>query len=205
MPGASPGRTRCARCGTIADYRLEYVFDKDAYAELTCRVCCWIAWADKAVRMAARVSEVMPDADIRALADENDYDIGSFVLPRTRVNQPVVLKCRRCDKLKVSRVLDIHWGCGCHRAKRRAEEEANLAARRGYIERPPIGAWRSSSRTSGHPAVAWWEHDRNQEALFQNVFPSAKKVVSWGRPDLGPPLRSTGCSNGRERRLFDLR
>lgn len=177
-------RTRCVRCGVVADYRLEYVLDKNASAEPTCRACYWIAWAGGDAR-----SEVIPDDQIRTLADENDYDVAALVLPRTRFNQPVVLRCRACDKLKVSRVLDIHWGCECSRAKRRAEESAaRLAkkrARRGFVEPPPMTGVAKPFATSGLPAVAWWDHDRNPEALFGAVFPSAKKTVSWVGPTCG--------------------
>ena len=125
-------RTRCNRCGVVADYRLEYVLDKNAYAEPTCRVCYWIEWAGGVQ------SDVIPDEDIRALADENGYDLATLVLPQTRSSEPVVLRCRACDKLKVSRVLDIHWGCECSRAKRRAEEEAaRLAKKRVQRGFPP--------------------------------------------------------------------
>lgn len=177
-------RTRCTQCGTVADYRLEYVLDKNAYAEPTCRVCYWMAWAKGDSR-----SEVIPEDDIRALADENDYEVVTLILRQTRFNQPVVLQCRVCDKLKVSRVLDLHWGCECSRAKRRAEEEAvrvaKKRARRGYIEPPAISGVAKSFATSELSAVGWWDHDRNPEALFHNVYPSAKKVVSWIGPTCG--------------------
>jgi hypothetical protein len=179
-------RTRCVRCSTVADYRLEYVLDKNASAEPTCRVCFWIEWADTADRMAMRASDVIPDDGIRELADDNGYDLATLVLPRTRFNQPVVLRCRHCDKLKVSRVLDIHWGCECYRATRRAQEEAarltKKRARRGYVEPPPVSGVAKPFSASGLPAVEWWDHDRNSETLFRNVFPSAKKVVSWVSP-----------------------
>jgi hypothetical protein len=191
-------RTRCLRCGTVADYRLEYVIDKNAGAEKTCRVCYWIEWAVRADQMAQRVSDVVPDDDIRAFADENDYDLVTLVLPATRVNQPVVLRCRHCDKLKVSRVLDIHWGCECSRAQRRAEakaaRQAKKRARSGYVEPPPITGVAKPLAAAGLPAVSWWDHDRNPEALFQSVFPSAKKVVSWVGPSCGHRFNQTVAS-----------
>lgn len=176
-------RTRCNRCGVVADYRLEYVLDKNAYAEPTCRVCYWIEWAG-GVQF-----DVIPDEDIRALADENGYDLATLVLPQTRSSEPVVLRCRACDKLKVSRVLDIQWGCECSRAKRRAEEEAaRLAkkrARRGYVEPPPMSGVAKAFATSGLPAVEWWDHDRNPAPLFAAVYPSARKAVWWVGPTCG--------------------
>jgi hypothetical protein len=77
-------RTRCLRCGTAADYRPKYVLDKNAEAEHTCRVCYWIEWAARADQMAQRVSDVVPDDDIRALANENDDDLMTVVLPATK-------------------------------------------------------------------------------------------------------------------------
>ena len=180
-------RTRCNRCGVVADYRLAPahgfpagVLDKNAYAEPTCRVCYWIEWAGGVQ------SDVIPDEDIRALADENGYDLATLVLPQTRSSEPVVLRCRACDKLKVSRVLDIHWGCECSRAKRRAEEEAARLAKkrvqRGYVEPPPMSGVAKPFATSGLPAVEWWDHDRNPAPLFAAVFPAAKKAVWWVGP-----------------------
>jgi hypothetical protein len=91
--GSFPGkptlywRMRCLRCGTVADYRLEYVIDKNAEAENACRVCHWIEWAARADHMAQRMSDVVPDGDIRAPADENDYDLVTLVLPATRFSR----------------------------------------------------------------------------------------------------------------------
>lgn len=182
-------RTRCNRCGAVADYRLVYVIEKNASGEQTCRVCFWMEWAATADRTARRMSEVIPYDDIRTLAAENDYDLTELVRPQTRFNQPVVLRCRHCNKLKVSRVLDIHWGCECRQAKRRAEKEAaklrRKSSRPGYIEPPPVTGIAQPLADSGLPAVAWWDHERNPETLFQNVFPSAKRVVAWVGPSCG--------------------
>lgn len=187
-------RTCCAKCATVADYRLEYVLDKNSAGEPTCRTCYWIGWAAEADRLARRVSVVVPDDEISALANENDYDVAALVLGPTRFNQPVVLRCRSCDKLKVSRVLDIHWGCDCSRARRRVEKEAARLAkkrsRKGFIEPPPMTGIAQPFAASGLPAIAWWDHHNNPDTLFQKVLPSAKKIASWVGPTCGHRFNS---------------
>jgi hypothetical protein len=53
------------------------------------------------------------------------------------------------------------------------------------VNPPPTTGVAKPFVASGLPAVAWWDHDRNPEALFKNVFPTAKKVVSWVGPSCG--------------------
>jgi DNA polymerase-3 subunit epsilon len=110
--------TRCLVCGCTAHYRFEYVLEKNAEQELTCRACFWRAWAHRTRNrgvIAVGSSDAISAVDVQRLADEHGYDyLGPLTDPPLR-DDPHHIRCRVCGRISAIRACDIGFGCTCSR------------------------------------------------------------------------------------------
>lgn len=163
--------TRCLRCGFEGHYRFEYVLDRIDAAEFVCRACYWRAWAQG-------TGEPTPGEDqqsIRDLAQQVAEEHGfTYLRPLSDPilkDGPHATQCNRCGRIEAQRIGDIAWGCACSRNQKSSQRSA-----RRDVTKPRL------FRTSGSEAVTWWDHERNDEKLWQTARPRGRQVVGWVCP-----------------------
>jgi len=195
--------TTCLTCGIQAHYRFGYTLEKNSVGEKTCRACYWRDWAAKhrarpwysferemldllRKHTAEETLQIMPTSQAReflergwwpqerivAHLDENGFD---FILDTADVNDgndPVVARCRACQKIQVAQVGDFGYGCTCSRNIRAANPTSPRAKRQLLID-------------SDSPAMAWWDHERNEAATLQTVTVRAVRECHWVCPECG--------------------
>lgn len=168
--------TRCLTCGCEAHYRFEYVLDRNAADEATCRACHWLGWAAETRRLQGFHANVThtPAGEARAYAEKHEYDyLGALTNP-SLPDDPHHVRCRHCGKLSAERLGDVGWGCSCQRNPAR-----DTTAPTGATGKPK----RRLLKDSDLDVVQWWDHDANDEALWATVTVAARREVTWRCPD----------------------
>jgi hypothetical protein len=126
---------------------------------------------------------------IVAHLDKHGFD---FITTTADVNDgddPVVLRCRACQKISVERLSNVEYGCSCLQ-NTRASNPVNPRPGRVLLTE------------SQSPALQWWDHERNDEATLRTVTVLAIRACHWVCRSAGFALRkkSTGWSLGRPAR-----
>lgn len=107
--------TRCIRCDNVAHYRFEYVQQKIAERENTCRACFWRDWSENMLRQQGVYADLSSVSYERAqeTAESNGYKyLGPLTNP-SRWSDPHRVECARCGKITAERLGDISFGCTC--------------------------------------------------------------------------------------------
>lgn len=175
--------TECTECGCQADYRLEYVLEKRDLGIGVCQACFWRDWArSQRDRTFGDPSggPVANVADIRQRVEQGGLNyLGPLTSPSLE-DDPHRVRCPVCGKITVGRLGDIAGGCSC--------------------SRNPKGSFRAGAPKeylagSNSPALAWWDHDRNDPNILATVTVLARQAVWWRCPT---------CSVGFQRSVNDM-
>ncbi|EFV14354.2 hypothetical protein HMPREF9336_00804 [Segniliparus rugosus ATCC BAA-974] len=161
----------CLKCGVQTHNRLEYVLEKNAIDEKTCRACYWAGWAEEQrdlVRGVVRLRSLSEDRIIKHL-DANGFDLVTLVSEANDGNGPIITKCRACGRISAQRMGDIGWGCACTR---------NGKSSAPYGRGIPLVDSDSS-------ALKWWDHERNDEAALRSVTLLSTRLCHWLCPKCG--------------------
>ena len=164
--------TSCLQCGVEAHYRLQNIVDQTALGTLTCQGCRWINWAESTRQLAGidDAAAVVDVAAARAVAERHGYEYLRRLTDPSLADDPHHVKCRTCGRLSAERLSDIGWGCACSRNSRSAA---------------PVQKSKTVLSDSDSPALAWWDHDRNDSSLLISRTPKARLSVSWQCPTCG--------------------
>jgi hypothetical protein len=155
--------TSCLTCGVRIHYRLEYILTTNACGEITCRACRWTAQDQMVAAMRARRQIVATGRD------EHGFDLIGSSVDINDGDDRVITRCRTCGKLSAKRMDDVGWECTCSPNSRSSGTEtiAELSTyktsssnkRSSHPISPRVG--RVLLRESQSPALAWWDHERN--------------------------------------------
>lgn len=106
--------TRCLHCGVVAHYRFEYILDKNAEGERTCRACYWRWWADMA-RSSGHpgADKVVGYDEAQQRAETAHYRYLRPLTDPSRAVDPHHVECARCGRVSAQRLGDIAWKCTC--------------------------------------------------------------------------------------------
>lgn len=224
--------TVCLDCGVEAHYKFTYTLDKNLVKEKTCRACYWRDWAEasrnlphngpqRALRAlmpnhtAEQILDMYPDPEVRELLesywwpldrivsalDKHGFEFIATTVEFNDGEDPVVARCPLCRRISASRMGDFSFGCTCSRNIRSSNPAANTGGRVLLAE-------------SDSPALAWWDHERNDEAPFRIVTLKAIRKCHWLCPQCGlrfqekvndmtalrpscPPAARSGEPNGK--------
>lgn len=198
--------TTCLTCGVKAHYKFSYTLEKNSQLEKTCRACHWMEWAKRARQLSgsATPGRIYSQADITARLDQHGYDLMATIVDFNDGNDPVVARCRSCNRISAERLADISWGCSCSRNARSTTPTAltgSSAAVRNIRTTNP-----ASSKTgrllladSEDAALRWWDHERNDEKTFRTVTLRATRTCHWVCPEcsLSFPAKVLDMTAGR--------
>jgi len=87
-------------------------------------------------------------------------------------NDPVVARCQVCGTIRAARMGDFGFGCVCSRNSRSSHPAS-----------PRVG--RVLLPESESPALDWWDHERNDEAMLATVTVRALRTCHWLCPECG--------------------
>lgn len=198
FPGLDEWRfTACLECGVEAHYKFNYTLEKNLVAEKTCRACYWRIWAARdrnqphnanrrallalmPTHTARQILELMPAPEGQALLnaywwpceriiahlDKHGFEFIATTAEYNDGGDPVVGSCRKCGKIRAARLGDFAWGCTCKQNTRSSSPGSTRGARKLLAE-------------SEHPALAWWDHERNAEATLRTITVRATRVCHW--------------------------
>ena len=165
--------TTCLTCGTQAHYSLEYTIGKNATGEKTCSACFWVEWAKHARNLAFKAKHPLTRQAISDHLDRNGFDLIGTILEETDVHEPIVGRCRACQKVQAARWGDYSWGCVCSRNTRSIYPTSKLKGERALFT------------DSGSAALGWWDHERNDPASLQTATTRASRSAHWLCPACG--------------------
>jgi hypothetical protein len=107
---------------------------------------------------------------IIAHLDEHGFDLIATTADLNDSDDPVVIRCRTCQKISAVRLSDIRFGCMCLLNPRSSHPLNPRPGRVLLIE-------------SQSPALEWWDHDRNDEATLRTVTVRARRACHWICPE----------------------
>lgn len=174
FPGSSKDwwLTRCLTCKADCHYRLETLLGKRAAKETGCGRCDWADWAKD---HGGNGEPVSAEAQ-RQLLDQHGFDPVGELLP-LQPGHAVVAKCRSCGIQKAKQLSDVAgWGCHCTRVTRtggvgtRKDEGAKRGAKNLFVN-------------SNSLALAWWDHEANQDSTLKTFTVLARSEAQWICPD----------------------
>jgi hypothetical protein len=176
--------TECIVCGVQAHYLLEYVLDRNRSGERTCRACFWRQWAAQSRGLAPGFGlSVVPEEKARSIAHDNGYEYLRPLTTPSLPDDPHLVRCRSsCGRISAQRLADIGWGCPCSRNQRTSQASSG----------PPR---KITLAESDSPAMAWWDHARNDAELLATLTPKARREVAWVCPD---------CSKRFKAKVFEM-
>lgn len=169
--------TRCLLCGCEAHYRFEYVLDRNAAGEPTCRACHWREWADWARNVQgpwAKSQTVLVD-EARAHAAANGYAYLEPLTTPSLPDDPHRVRCTYCGRISAQRLGDISFGCTCQTNPSRPAQTKTVAGTRR----------RDLLRLSDATALTWWDHDVNDPADLATATLRAFREAHWRCPECG--------------------
>jgi hypothetical protein len=166
---------RCLKCGVATHIRLEYALEKLAIKEPVCRACFWTDWAKDARAMSGQGLTPVDLDEVRALAAAAGLEYIRPLTDPSLPDDPHLTRCLgTCGKISAERVGDMGWGCTCQRNPKRStpaptpkDKSANLL------------------HLSDNEAVSWWDHEANDEELWQIAKLRSPKRAAWRCPDHG--------------------
>ncbi|MEW2810941.1 zinc-ribbon domain-containing protein [Streptomyces massasporeus] len=169
--------TRCLACGCEAHYRFEYILEKNAYGEATCRACYWRQWAREARQAMGAYADLspVPEAQAREHAEKNGYDYLSALTAPSSSDDPHHVRCRYCGRLSAARLGDIGFGCQCQVNPRRERQTT----------KPAGSNQRDLLKDSKLPVLDWWDHEHNDTVTWETVTVKARREAAWCCPDCG--------------------
>ncbi|MDU5231095.1 zinc-ribbon domain-containing protein [Actinomyces sp.] len=163
--------TRCIQCGFEAHYRFDYVLDRLDDGEAVCRACYWRAWAKSARALAGITDDPVSISAIRKKAEENGYTyLGPLTNP-SLADDPHATRCNFCGRIAALRSEDIGWGCPCRRNPKTATAGTKKARGANLL------------KNSDNRAVSWWDHQRNEESLWNTAKLKGRQEAWWICPE----------------------
>lgn len=159
--------TRCTTCGFEAHYRFEYVLDRLNASERVCRACYWRTWAHMSRSIAQVSNEPVDVESVRRNAEAHGMDYLGPLTDPSLPDDPHGTRCRRCGRIEAQRNGDIGWGCPCQRNPKSSSAGTKKARGANLL------------RNSDADVVSWWDHDRNDEALWKSATLKARRDAWW--------------------------
>jgi hypothetical protein len=164
--------TRCRTCKAECHYRLVTLLEKRALNVTGCKRCDWAAWA----QVNGDNSPAVGVDTLRQLLDEHGFDPVGELTPLPS-GHAVLTKCRACGVQAAMQLADVSaWGCHCTRVTRsggigtRKEDGEKRGAKNLFVD-------------SESAALAWWDHEANQESELKTVTVKATREANWICPD----------------------
>ena len=169
--------TTCLTCGVRIHYRLEYILTVYPLGEITCRACRWTARDQVVAAMRAR-GQIVATA-----RDEPGLDLIGTTVDVNDGDNRLMTRCRACGKLIAKRMDDVVWECTCSPNSRTEPITGPRNQRSSNPIRPRAG--RVLLRESQSPALAWWDHERNDKTTLDTVTVRATRPCHWVCPECG--------------------
>lgn len=107
---------------------------------------------------------------IAAHLDANNFELITLTVDITDGNDPIVTRCRLCQRIEAQRLTDVGWGCTCSRNTRHSNPGSPRPGRVLLLD-------------SQSEALAWWDHDRNTESDLRTVTVLATRSAHWACPE----------------------
>lgn len=162
---------KCVECGCETHCKLEYALNRPEPNEPVCRACYWKTWAAETSIYFSRTP--VDVAQVKKLAEANNYEyLGPLTDPSLN-NDPHHLKCNHCGRLSAERPGDIGWGCACQRRSRRTTPPASKSAPKEML----------ADCTNG--VLDWWDHSRNDPTSLKTATTMATREAYWLCPECG--------------------
>lgn len=163
--------TRCNECRFEGHYRLEYVLDRVRAREPVCRACFWRSWAESARTMSGMSGEPVDVSLVRRNAEEHGYTYLGPLSEPSLEEDPHATRCNVCGRIEAQRNGDIGWGCPCQRNPKLSS--AGTKKSRGA----------NLLKNSDSKAVEWWDHERNDQSLWETATIKARRKAWWICPE----------------------
>lgn len=164
--------TRCVNCGFEGHYRFKYVLEKVQICEAVCRACFWRSWAVEQ-RDSLGYSDddsIVSLSDVKRVAAANGYTYVRALTCPSMAWDPHETRCNTCGRIEALRPSDM-CGCSCQRnTKSRSGVDNNGKRVRLFKELES-------------PVVEWWDHERNDEKLWNTARPRGRQEVWWVCPE----------------------
>lgn len=162
---------RCTRCKFEGHYRFEYILDQLHAGEVVCRACYWRAWARSARSLSGSVEQPVDISIVRQNAEEHGFTyLGPLTNPSLE-NDPHATHCNSCGRIEAQRNGDIGWGCSCQRNPKSTTAGTKKARGANLLKN-------FDSRV-----VEWWDHERNENSLWETVTTKARREAWWTCPE----------------------
>ncbi len=162
--------TKCQQCRFEGHYKFQYVLDRNRHSESVCRACYWKVWAQMARQMSGMPSAALDPQEIKLHAEENGYEyLGPLTNPILE-DDPHAVRCTRCGRKSAQRPGDIGWACTCIRNTKTATAGTKKSSGANLL------------KNSTHRAVAWWDHEKNDEALWDKAKLKSRFEAWWKCP-----------------------
>lgn len=159
--------TRCTRCGFEGHYRFEYVLDRIQEGESVCRACYWRTWAKNADVISGSIRHPEDVSAVKKNAEAHGY---TYLGPLTELSlegDPHATRCNSCGRIEAQRNGDISWGCSCRRNPKSATVGTKKTRGSNLL------------KNSSNRAVGWWDHDRNEESLWDTATLRGRGEAWW--------------------------
>lgn len=162
--------TRCNQCGFEGHYRFQYVVDRNRVNERVCRACYWKTWAQMARKIAGSNSVEVDAQEIKSFTEAHGYDyLGPLTSPSLD-EDPHAVRCSRCGRISAQRPGDIGWGCSCKRNPKTTTSGTKKTSGANLL------------KNSDNRATAWWDHERNDEVLWDKAKLKSRFDAWWKCP-----------------------
>lgn len=174
---------RCLACGCEAHYRFEYVLDQNNIGIATCRACFWRKRAAEQRGLLEGYADLTPPsvAVAKGLAEQHGFEyLGPLNDPSLR-DDPHRTRCLYCGRIAAQRLGDIGWGCQCQTNPRRAAQTSNVSG----TAKPGTKHSKNLLKDSKLPVLAWWDHEVNDDAVWNTVTVKARREAAWKCPECG--------------------
>lgn len=166
--------TRCLTCGCEAHYRFQLILDARNPEDPACKACIWregAGWAWGLQHPGVTVPPPRPLEDLTHIKEKAAAAGWEYLEPLTnppRLNDPHRVRCAHCDRIRAARAGDLGWGCDCQKNPKR-----ELQRTKGP------GGKKDLFKDSGSPAVAMWDHERNEDRWWNTATVLATRQVWW--------------------------
>ena len=166
----------CLACEEKAHFRLVTVLDKNESDEPACRACFWKAWVPS-----AGYGMPVTAQELRDRIAQSGYVANVPIEAPAFSHDTVSVTCPRCKRIQPRLIRDMMFGCDCSK-NTRTKHPTDRASAAGQL-----------LRESGSAALQWWDHDANDEIVFETTKTLGRKLVHWRCPQCGHRFEAKSC------------
>jgi hypothetical protein len=108
-------------------------------------------------------------AEAKAHAEKHGFE---YLGPLTRPSlphDPHRTKCRYCGRISAEQLADMSFGCTCQTNPRRSAQTSTVSSHGEHSARVTGKAAKELLKDSKLPALEWWDHDANDESVWETV------------------------------------